>query len=118
MKEFVVVISNISIIFWVGKNKEDNFGVIDKGDPLDIWFHARDTPSCHVVAKIPLDIDKKIKIKILKMGCLLCKQNTNSIMSKSLVPMIYSEIQNVKKTEMVGMVNFHDLKMVKTMICK
>ena len=47
------------IVFYIGKNQDDNFNVIDMGNENDLWFHAKDIPSCHVVCKIPDDIEKK-----------------------------------------------------------
>jgi len=46
------------ILFYIGKNKNENFEVIDKGNEDDLWFHAKHEPSCHIVCKIPDDIDK------------------------------------------------------------
>ena len=29
------------ITFHIGKNQDENFQVIDNGNPKDIWFHAK-----------------------------------------------------------------------------
>ena len=47
------------IVFYIGKNQNENFKVIDMGSEDDLWFHAKDESSCHVVCEIPDDIDKK-----------------------------------------------------------
>ena len=64
------------IVFYIGKNQDDNFNVIDMGNENDLWFHAKDIPSCHVVCKIPDDVEKKDLRYIIKTGALLCKNNT------------------------------------------
>ena len=44
------------ITFHIGKNKNENFEVIDNATKSDIWFHAKDISSCHVVCELPDDI--------------------------------------------------------------
>ena len=67
------------ILFHIGKNQNENFKVIDMGSEDDLWFHAKDESSCHVVCEIPDDIDKKELQYIIKAGALLCKSNTNKL---------------------------------------
>ena len=63
MKTEIVYFENIKeeITFYIGKNDKDNFDVIDIGKPNDIWFHSNEGSSCHVIAKIPenININKK-----------------------------------------------------------
>ena len=69
------------ILFYIGKNQKENFAVIDMGFEDDLWFHAKDESSCHVVCQIPddIDINKKELQSIIKTGALLCKNNTNKL---------------------------------------
>lgn len=47
---------NRAITFYVGTNKLENDQVLDMGAPDDLWFHAHEVSSCHIVASIPDDI--------------------------------------------------------------
>ena len=107
MKEVVVCFDNIldDIVFYIGENANDNFNVLDKGDPTDLWFHVKDYSSCHVVAHIPDKLDKRELKTIIKCGALLCKQNTNKFASSPSVEIIYTKLQNVSKTTKAGCVN-------------
>ena len=93
------------IHFYIGKSKDENFNVIDKGNENDLWFHAKEFSSCHVIAKIPQDITEKKNIKyIIKIGALLCKNNTNKLKSLKNIEIIYTPIKNVIKTNILGCV--------------
>ena len=72
---------NREITFHIGQNKKENFDVIDKGNEEDLWFHANEISSCHVVANIPKDIKNKDKKYIIKAGGILCKKYTNKLKS-------------------------------------
>jgi len=114
MKEFVLCFENIDedIVFYVGENANDNFNVIDKGDPTDLWFHVKDYSSCHVVARIPEKLDKRELKTIIKRGALLCKQNTNKLSNASRVEIMYTQLQNVSKTNKAGCVNIASSKTI------
>ena len=92
------------ITFYIGKNKSDNYKVIDKGEADDLWFHAKVLSSCHVVCEVPTDIDKKDMRYIIKVGALLCKSNTNKLKSLKNVNIVYTQIKNVTKTDVDGCV--------------
>ena len=108
MKTEIVYFENIKeeITFYIGKNGKDNFDVIDMGEPNDLWFHSNEGSSCHVVAKIPEDIDlnKKKMLTIIKKGALLCKENTNKLKSQSNHVFMYTCVKNVVKTNVPGSV--------------
>jgi len=101
------------ITFYIGQHKNENFDVIDKGDPDDLWFHANDVSSCHVVAIIPKDIilNKELRY-IIKAGALLCKRYTNKLKNISKIEIIYTEIKNIEKTEYSGCVNIINQKKI------
>lgn len=100
------------ITFYIGKNQNDNFEVIDKGKTDDLWFHAKDLSSCHVVCDIPTDIDKKDLRYIITVGALLCKSNTNKLKSLKNVNIIYTQIKNVTKTDVDGCVLTQNVKSI------
>jgi predicted ribosome quality control (RQC) complex YloA/Tae2 family protein len=70
---------NKEITYYIGKNQKENFDVIDKGNINDLWFHANNISSCHVVCNVPEKISRKELQYILKKGALLCKNNTNKL---------------------------------------
>ena len=100
------------ITFYIGKSKEENFEVIDKGCPEDLWFHAKNISSCHVVCETPDDIDKKELRYIITAGALLCKTNTNKLKSMSNVEITYTQIKNITKTSVPGCVETQNTKTI------
>jgi predicted ribosome quality control (RQC) complex YloA/Tae2 family protein len=102
------------VTYYIGKNQEENFSVIDKGNPDDLWFHAEDISSCHVVCEVPDDINKKELRYIITTGALLCKNNTNKLKSIKNVNIIYTKISNVVKTDVPGCVLTNNTK---TIVC-
>ena len=103
---------NREITFYIGQHKNENFDVIDKGEPDDLWFHANEISSCHIVASIPKDILKKDVKYIIKAGALLCKKYTNKLKSVSEIEVIYTNIRNVEKTKYSGCVKIIDQKKI------
>ena len=116
MKTENIIIKSLKreVIFYIGKKQTENFEVIDKGKPDDLWFHAKDISSCHVVCEVPPDIDKKDLRYIITVGALLCKNNTNKLKSLKNVDIIYTQIKNVTKTDVDGCVLTQN---VKTIVC-
>lgn len=120
MKTQVVYFDNIKkeITYLIGENAADNFAVIDAANnpKTDIWFHAQDGSSCHVVAKMPSQqhLTKKELLTICKKGGLLCKLNTAKLKKQSNVEIIYTKTCNVTKTNIDGLVHTTDTK---TLIC-
>jgi predicted ribosome quality control (RQC) complex YloA/Tae2 family protein len=88
---------NKEVTFWIGLNKEDNDEMIDKASPNDIWVHANNISSCHVICRMTddnekIDVNKNNRTKdtkyIVKMGALVCKKNTK--VCKSMQKVDYS----------------------------
>lgn len=101
------------IVYLIGTNAHDNFDVIDASSPEDMWFHVKDLPSCHVVAKIPDDIcEHKEILYIVKRGAILCKQHSKYTSTQNL-EIMYTRIKNVEKTSIPGSVNVTQSKIVK-----
>ena len=95
------------ISYLVGKNKRDNFAVIDEGVEDDIWFHSKDDSSCHVICILPneLILSKEQKMLLVQKGAEICKKFTRKLISLHKVPILYTEIKNVTKTKTLGLVN-------------
>ena len=106
---------NLEVEFLIGQNKEDNFKIIDSSEPEDIWFHASNISSCHIIASITktnVKLDKKQLRYILKQGALLCKQYTNKVAKEKFVEIVYTNVKNVKKTEVIGTVETFGTKVL------
>lgn len=101
----VIYLKNINknITFCIGQNAQDNFDVIDAASEEDMWFHVKDLPSCHVVAKIPEGIDRKEMRSVIKRGAILCKQHSKYKASDKLY-IIYTRLKNIQKTDTPGSV--------------
>ena len=102
------------VIFYIGKKQSENFEVIDAGKDDDLWFHAKNESSCHVVCELPEDINKKELKYIITAGALLCKNNTNKLKILQNVEIIYTQIKNITKTSVEGCVLTNNTK---TVIC-
>ena len=113
MKTEIIVVSAMEMTYNIGVSAQDNFDLIDASNPQDIWFHVQDLPSCHVVAVMPENekIDKKKKRSIIKHGAVLCKQYSKYASYKNL-PIIYTKIENVQKTNIPGSVTTTDAKTI------
>ncbi len=103
---------NREITFHIGQHKSDNFDVIDLGNPDDLWFHVLTESSCHVVAIIPENINKKDRRYIIKVGAHLCKKYTSKLNRANNVEIVFTEIKNVEKTECVGCVKIKSGKTI------
>lgn len=102
--ELQITNSELKINYIIGKNAINNFEIIDNSNKEDIWFHLEDYPSCHVIAKVfDIDINKKELKYIIKQGAVLCKLNSK-YSSHNNIKIIYTKINNVKKTNVIGSV--------------
>lgn len=85
-------------IYRIGTNAKENNKLIDSSNKLDTWFHLDDLPSCHGVISCPID-------KLSKQTIYLCAINIkkNSKLKKICnVNVIYTQIENIKKTDKLG----------------
>ena len=88
----------------IGKNKEENWCLIDASDSNDIWFHIDDQPSCHVILKNSQEVKlKDIPRQVLKRAAYLCKINS-SAKTQAKCDVIYAPISAITKTQKVGQV--------------
>lgn len=100
------------VTFYIGTNKYDNFEAIDQGKPSDIWFHAKNETSCHVVAVITDEIKPRDMKHIIQRGAFICKNQTNKLRDKEDVEIIYTRLENVEKTDEPGCVKMHNFKSI------
>jgi len=115
MKKVTVYIDCIksTMDYSIGGNAKENFDLIDNAMPNDLWFHIDGLPSEHVVVSIPetMNIDRKQRLKIAKQGAVLCKQHSKYASQKN-VSIVYTEIQNVTKTDVLGQVEIRNSKVI------
>lgn len=97
-------------IIFIGKNRQDNWRIIDDASPTDIWFHVLDSPSCHVILKTEYKLTN-ISNDVLKKCALLCKINSKAKTEKK-TQIMYTQIENIKKTHIVGEVIAHNFKII------
>ena len=112
-----------SIVYKIGSDAKNNIELIDAAHKHDMWFHVKNQSSCHVIASLKnityttLDdempncydlnfdeLEKKQKQQIVKQGALLCKQYSR-LKSMKNVEIIYTKIENVEKTNIIGTVS-------------
>ena len=85
----------------IGKNDQNNWDIIDKSSPNDIWFHVDNQPSCHVI--IQTDGELKVERGVIKHAAALCKENSKARHAHK-VKIIFTLIKHVKKCTTVGSV--------------
>jgi predicted ribosome quality control (RQC) complex YloA/Tae2 family protein len=102
-----------SIEYSIGKNAQHNFDIIDRADEHDIWFHINGDSSCHVIAHLPTDIllSKKQLKQIITQGAVICKSNSRHKSGKN-IPIVYTHIKHVKKTDTIGTVTTENAKVI------
>jgi predicted ribosome quality control (RQC) complex YloA/Tae2 family protein len=102
-----------SLDYSIGTNAKENIEIVDQASPNDLWFHVDGLPSEHVVLSIPegLSIDRKQRLKIAKQGAVLCKQHSKYASHKNLA-IVYTEIQYVTKTDVMGQVKITQSKTI------
>ena len=88
--------------YYVGKNKKENWEIIDNANENDVWFHVNNLPSCHVIFE-NTDNNKDINDKLLLYGAFLCKKNSK-FKNFNKLSIIYTKVKNVKKTNEIGAV--------------
>jgi predicted ribosome quality control (RQC) complex YloA/Tae2 family protein len=101
----------LDVDFIVGQNATENHEIIDQADPEDLWFHITGQPSCHVIGKIPDDMDKQKLKKIAIQGAVLCK-SFSKFKSEKNVKVDYTKIKYVTKLETPGSVSITNSKQI------
>ncbi len=93
-------------IIYIGKDKYENWQLIDQAFDEDYWFHLNEYPSCHIILHIVntnIITNKKSLNKILKLCALECKKNSKYNNQKNL-SICYTKIKNIQKGENIGSV--------------
>ena len=106
--EELFIFENISYTIFIGKNKNNNWDLIDNAKDSDIWFHVSNSSSSHVILQTELPINKIPKQVIKRCAC-ICKSHSSS-KSEKKCKIIYTTISNVTKTHIVGQVTVNNTK--------
>jgi predicted ribosome quality control (RQC) complex YloA/Tae2 family protein len=104
MKE--LTIGNVKCI--VGSNAADNWDILDKSKPYNMFFHLSSFPSCYVILKTddyPLENE-------IKEAALTCKNNTKYKNLKD-IKVDYTFCKNVEKGSVVGEIVYKSNRKVK-----
>ena len=113
MKVKDITLPNKTIItFYIGENAMDNEDVISIGDDNDLWFHATNCPSSHVLAKMPEKYTKKEKGYVIKIGAQLCKHNTSKLQKEKDVAITYTRKKYLQLTKTPGSVYVEEGKCI------
>lgn len=92
-------------IFLVGESQMENDELVRTSQKDWLWFHLDGISSCHVVLQDSLSgLDRKVKTKYFKRGCLLTKQFTKKIIQHQPHQVIWSRIGDLVLTEVPGQV--------------
>ena len=98
-----------NITYYIGKNAQGNFDIIDMAKPNDIWMHVDNFSSGHVIISIPDNITKHELRHIIKVGANLCK---STIKNNNKMKVVYTKVCNINKTNILGCVNIKDEKYI------
>lgn len=96
---------------FIGSNAVENWELIKKANQRDIWLHVDCGPSPHVIIEYNKSNSEVIPRKIIHYAAVLCKENSKYSDNKAL-KIIYTDIKNVKLSDIVGQVTTRKSKMI------
>ena len=109
MKEEVFVFKSQEYTILIGQSREENAELVNTSDSENIWFHVANSPSSHVILKTTCKI-KEIPLQVIKRCACLCKSHSKS-KSTPKCDIIYTKIENVESTNVIGQVNTDSSKL-------
>ncbi len=110
MKLTIFTHENVDYLIQMGQNKQDNWDLIDAAINTDIWFHVENEPSDHIILKNVANL-RDIPRQVIKRCAYLCKINSKS-KTQQKCNIMYTIIENVTKTHIVGQVHVEIYKTV------
>lgn len=111
MKQELFDFGSKEYVIKIGQNKQDNYDIIDQSIATDIWFHVDGMPSGHIILKTIEKINS-IPYQVIKRCAYLCKINSKAKKLGSC-NIIYTTMDNITKTGVVGQVNVSKSKIIK-----
>jgi len=109
MKEELFVFQNQEYTILIGQSREENAELVNTSDSENIWFHVANSPSSHVILKTTCKI-KEIPLQVIKRCACLCKSHSKS-KSTPKCDIIYTKVENVESTQVIGQVNTDSAKL-------
>ena len=109
MKEEHFVFENQEYNILIGQSREENAELVNTSDSENIWFHVANSPSSHVILKTTCKI-KEIPLQVIKRCACLCKSHSKS-KSTPKCDIIYTKVENVESTQVIGQVNTDSSKL-------
>jgi predicted ribosome quality control (RQC) complex YloA/Tae2 family protein len=103
--------TNIEYICNIGRSAQENWDLFDESNENDLWFHLEDSSSPYVILKTNNTKKNKISKNVIKTCAIYCKQYSK-LKSSNNVSIIYTEIKNIKKTNIVGSVITTNVKKI------
>lgn len=96
------LVNNILWDYAIGKNQKENDTLLSTSSPTDIWFHLSHDSSPHLIVYNPDDIKLSLSaIRYFAKEVILAKYKTK----KKGVEVMYTQMKNVKKTNVLGQVD-------------
>lgn len=87
---------------WCGRNAENNDQLLDFAAPEDVWFHAANVSSGHVILRNPgKEVLRKIPRQVIKRCACICKA---TIKARGTCTIMYTDRKRVTKTNVPGRV--------------
>lgn len=86
----------------LGKNKEENWKILDEADETDLFFHLSSFPSGYLILKRGKEVPSN---KILNIASFICKYNTKQKNMKN-IKVDCTSCRNVRKTKNIGEVEY------------
>lgn len=106
MKKFAHLIGQINYIIWIGQNAKENWDLVDKSEPDDLWFHLDEYPSSHVVISSDSKFTDEIfySNQIIALASDYCKSHSKLKNTSGKIKIVYTQIKNLKKGKEIGSV--------------
>lgn len=107
-----MVIHNLPMDFIkIGKNKKDNWKLVQEADPDDLWFHVEGYPSTHIL------LDYNAPKNLIKICAQTCKQRSKAKKEKN-VSVVYTKVSNITLGRHEGEVIIQDPTLCKYIILR
>ena len=96
---------NQDTIYWIGRNAQDNWDIINESEQNWLWIHLDKFPSGHVIIKekIEKNTESNYPNQIISIAADYCKNQSKSKNNKKL-KIVFTEVLNIKKGKEVGSV--------------
>jgi len=105
MKTFLHLIADTKYTIEIGQNAKENWNLIEKSEPNNLWFHLDEFPSAHVI----LSTNSLFELtdyhnQIISIASNYCKSYSKYSKNLPKVKIVYTQIKNLKKGKEIGSV--------------